>query len=73
MSNQAGAQPQTQGSTRYQRIEATCKTIWGASKDFDIDLEGDDDDYYQCFVKEDFEVKLGKTLVCPDILSASSL
>jgi hypothetical protein len=42
-----------QGPTRYQRIEANCKKIWGADKEFDIDIETDDYEHYACVVKED--------------------
>lgn len=44
---------QPQEPTRYQRIEANCKKIWGAHKYFDIDIETDDYEYYLCVVKED--------------------
>jgi hypothetical protein len=42
---------QAQGPTQYQRIEANCKKIWGAEKDFEIDIETDDWEYYSGMVR----------------------
>jgi hypothetical protein len=36
-----------------ERIQANCKKIWGAEKDFELDIETDDYEYYSCLVRED--------------------
>jgi len=58
---------QTQERTRYQRIEANCQKIWGADKEFDIDIETDDYEYYQCFVRQDHGLSFGPTLVITSV------
>lgn len=47
---------------QYQRIEAYCKTIWGANKTFDITIESDDYYYYACYVREDQGLDFGPFL-----------
>jgi hypothetical protein len=53
-------------ATRYSRIEANCKTIWG-DKDYDFEVEGGcmfaaDDTGYQIFVREDRGTSWGPNL-----------
>jgi hypothetical protein len=35
------------------RIDANCKKVWGANKEFDLSIETDDYEHYACYVKED--------------------
>lgn len=46
--------------TQWQRIQASCKIIWGVDLTFDIEVEDcDDDDHYLIFVREDRGTKFG--------------
>lgn len=54
------AQPQE--PTRFQRIEANCKKIWGVDKVFDFDIETDDYEHYHYIVKEDRGLSFGPAL-----------
>jgi hypothetical protein len=40
-------------SEQSQRIQANCKIIWGDG-DYDLDIETDDWEIWQCIVKRDF-------------------
>lgn len=62
---------QTQGRTRHQRIESNCKKIWGADKEFDIIIETDDYQYYLCFVRQDYGLSFGPTLVMTNVCNGS--
>ncbi|KAF2117873.1 hypothetical protein BDV96DRAFT_405626 [Lophiotrema nucula] len=53
---------ETQDLARGKRIEANCKKIWGANKDFDFDVESDDYEFYFCYVREDFGDMFGRLL-----------
>lgn len=43
---------------RGQRIEANCKIIWGDG-DYEIDIETDDWENWQCSVKRDYGDEFG--------------
>jgi hypothetical protein len=49
--------------SRGERIQANCKIIWGADKDFDLNNETDDYEYYQAHVQEDRGDSFGIPLV----------
>lgn len=46
---------------RAQRIKANCKRIWGATKDFEFDLDTDYE-HYSCMVREDHGDSFGSHL-----------
>ena len=48
-------------SPRGQRIQASCKIIWGDHY-YDLDLETDDYEYYSVVVKKDFGDSFGPPL-----------
>lgn len=50
-------------STQWQRIQAYCKIIWGADRDFDIEEEEVGDGTYFIFVREDRGTSYGNTLI----------
>lgn len=56
------APQKTEGELCGQRIIASCKKIWGADKDFDLDIETDDWEHYVCYVREDLTFSLGPIL-----------
>lgn len=59
-------------SARGQRIEASCKTIWGDAYDYDLDIETDDYITYICFVKKDFGDSLGPPLIMTNVCNSDN-
>lgn len=59
-------------STQWQRIQAHCKIIWGADRDFDITEEEVDDGSYLIFVREDRGTSLGNRLTSLGIIKGHS-
>ncbi|KAF2793565.1 hypothetical protein K505DRAFT_375244 [Melanomma pulvis-pyrius CBS 109.77] len=53
---------ETEERTQGQRIQEYCKKIWGADKDFDLDIETDDYENYLCLVREDRGLSFGPVL-----------
>ena len=62
---------QTQERTRHQRIKSNCKKIWGADKEFEINIETGDYHYYLCFVRQDHGFSFGPTLVMTNVCNGS--
>ena len=60
--------------TQGQRIEANCKVIWGSDSEYELDVESDDTDTYQGFVRKDFGDSIGPpltmTILCPSSKAA---
>lgn len=53
----------TMASTQWQRVQAYCKTIWGADRIFDIEVEEIDEGSYLIFVREDRGTSFGNILL----------
>lgn len=52
--------------TQGQRIHANCEIIWGKG-DYDIDVEHDDWEFYQAFVRRYYGTSLGFPLLMTSI------
>lgn len=53
----------SKGADRGQRIQDLCRTIWGNwDYDYELDIETDDYEEYQCFVKKDYGTAFGDPL-----------
>jgi hypothetical protein len=56
------------------RLEANCKKIWGAEKQFDIDIEADNPLRYPSyigFVKEDYGLSFGSPLMVTGVCAGA--
>lgn len=59
-------------SAQGQRIQAYCETIWGKGDyTYDIDVETDDWETYQAFVKKDFGLEFGPLLTATGLCNSS--